>query len=170
MKRLIGGVVLAALVFVAGPVRAEWVVVHGTAAQKINPDTFAGTCYSFLNEDIDDYSTGSKIIPNQNSTVKVIVPVPSPANMNLYLAKVKILFASDNGAKITRVEFFDGPIQYAGISNVDWYGAKQTRSIRPGGNWGYEKGLAVLIHVTGTATLFRSLNLYSVSAQFLPKP
>ena len=169
MKRLIGGLVMTAVLIAAGPVQAGWVIVHGTAAQKINPDTFAGTASAFFDSSIDNYSTGYKIVPNKSSTVIVIVPIPGPVDLNQYLSKIKINFESDPGAKITEVEFFNGAVENAGLSNIQWYGPVQTKTVQPGGSYSFEKGLAIMIRVTGTTSQARTLKLYSVSALYLPK-
>ena len=152
-------VLLSVLVVAAGPLRAEWIFAHGTAA-VIQQNTAA----ALVSFDYLGWGFNAKL--KKNTSAWLHFPMNNPALDDYYVDKIQLIFRTQNSnAYIAQVDLWDGAARFESLTGKWWSsGASKAVTIKLSRKWDISRGLGVSILLKNAAGGERTLLIESIGA------
>ncbi len=150
---------LSVLMAAAGPLRAEWIFAHGTAA-VIQKSTEANFVFS------EFYGWGLDAKLKKGTSAWVHFPMNNHALDNFYVDKIQLVFRTQNAnMSIAQIDLWDGAMRFE-ILKGNWWssGASKAVTIKLSEKSKIYRGLGISIQLKNAGGADRTFVLESVGA------
>ncbi len=152
-------VLLSVLVVAAGPLRAEWIFAHGTAAviQQYSASVFVSADY---------FGWGFDAKLKKNTSAWLHFPMNNPALDDYYVDKIQLVFRTQNSnAYIAQIDLWDGAVRFESFTGKWWSsGASKAVTITLSQKWKIYRGLGISIQLKNAVGGERTFRIESVGA------